>query len=298
MTRLRVALATAAEVPDLDEEGRLLVDALVAEGLEAAPAVWDDADVDWAAYDLVVVRSTWDYPDRPAEFLAWAERVASSTRLENSLAHLRLSTDKHYLQVLARAGVPVVPSHFVEPGDDAAHPYLDREHVVKPAVSAGSRGTLRLGEDEVARSLAHVRDLQAAGRSVLVQPYLPEVDTAGETAVVFLGGEVSHAIRKGPLLERGAGLVEDLFAQEEITPREPSAAEVAVAEQTLAVLAAEVPRPTTYARVDLLPTAEGPLVLELELAEPSLFLDHADGAARRLAAVVRERAGGGVGGDA
>lgn len=282
---MRIALATAREVPDLDDEARLLRDALRARGAGCEAAVWDD-DRDWASYDLVVVRCTWDYAERVAEFLAWAERVAAVTRLENSLDHLRFTTDKHYLRVLADAGVPVVPSVFVEPGDPAEHPYLEVEHVVKPAVSAGSRGTLRLGPEEADASRAHTRALLDAGRSVLVQPYLADVDTAGETALVLLGGELSHAMRKGPLLQRGAGLVEGLYAQEEMSPRDPSAAELRVTEQVMAAVAGAVAGPTTYARVDLLPTGDGPVVLEVELAEPSLFLDHVPGSAERAADAV------------
>ncbi len=283
----RVALATAGEVPDLDDEGRLLLEALRERGVDAQPAVWDDAAQDWAAYDLVVVRSTWDYAERVGEFLDWAAHVADVTRLQNSLAHLRWTTDKHYLDELAAAGVPVVPSVFLEPGDPADHPHLTVEHVVKPAVSAGSRSTIRVGEGDPDRSLAHVRSLQAEGRSVLVQPYLPEVDTAGETAVVLLGDAVSHAIRKGPLLQLGAGPVDGLFAEEDISAREPSAEELQVAARAMGVVAGL--GPTTYARVDLLPTPDGPLVLEVELAEPSLFLDTAPGSPARLAEVVVAR---------
>lgn len=280
----RVALATAGEVPDLDDEGRLLLGALRERGVDAHPAVWDDEGQDWAAYDLVLVRSTWDYAERVGDFLDWAARVASVTRLHNSLAHLRWTTDKHYLDELAAAGVPVVPSLFLEPDDGPDHRWLTVEHVVKPAVSAGSRSTIRVGDDDAERSLAHVRSLQAQGRSVLLQPYLPEVDTAGETAVVLLGDAVSHAIRKGPLLQRGAGPVEGLFAEEEISAREPSAEELRVAARAMEVVAGL--GPTAYARVDLLPTSDGPLVLEVELAEPSLFLDTAPGSAVRLADVV------------
>ena len=279
----RIALATAREVPDLDDEARLLLTSLVDRGAVCEPAVWDDEAVDWSTFDLVVVRCTWDYAERVEEFLAWAAGVAAVTRLENSLSHLRFTTDKHYLQVLADADVPVVPSAFLEPGERPEHPYLDVEHVVKPAISAGSRGTLRLGADEADASRAHAMSLLDAGRSVLVQPYLADVDTAGETAMVLLGGTFSHALRKGPLLQRGAGLVEGLFAQEEMSPRDPSEAERQVADRAMAAVADVVPGRTTYARVDLLPTPDGPVVLEVELAEPSLFLDHVPGSAARAA---------------
>ncbi|MDO9379582.1 MAG: hypothetical protein Q7T56_12105 [Nocardioidaceae bacterium] len=283
----RIALATAREVADLDDEGRLLASTLRGRGADVVAAVWDDADVDWAAFDLVVVRSTWDYPTRVVEFLAWAAHVEEVSRLENPLALLRWTTDKHYLRDLDAAGVPVVPSEFLEPGDDPAHVLLDVEHVVKPAISAGSKDTLRLGAHERDRSRDHAARLLDAGRGVLVQPYLDAVDDVGETAVVVVDGHASHAIRKGAILRAGAGLVEGLFAEEDISAREPSAAEVAVAERALEAVPGDAP--PLYARIDLLPGQGGPVVLELELAEPSLFLTTSDGAADRLADAVLRR---------
>ena len=288
--RARVALATCAEETGLDEEGRVLLSALAETGVAAVPAVWDDETVDWAGFDLVVVRSTWDYPRRLAAFLAWAEHVASVGRLLNDVVLLRWTTDKVYLRGLEATGVPVVPSVFLAPGEDAEHLLLGVEHVVKPTVSAGSLDTLRLGADDAARSVEHVRAIHASGRTALVQPYLDAVDTHGETALVYLDGALSHAIRKGPLLASGAGLVEGLYAEEQIDLREPDAAEREVGMRCLAALpvAAE---PSLYARVDLISDDEGPRVLEVELAEPSLFLQHADGAADRFAAVIAGRLG-------
>jgi len=284
----RVALATAREVADLDAEGQLLAAELRERGAQVSAAIWDDEGVDWSGFDLVVVRSTWDYATRIAEFLAWAERVSSTTRIENSLPLLRWTTDKHYLLDLERAGVPVVPSVFVEPGQDDTHDLLGVEHVAKPAVSAGSKDTLRLGPEERERSRRHVAALLGQGRSVLVQPYLSQVDDTGETAVVFLDGDFSHAARKGALLRPGADLVDGLFAEEEIGPRDASPAERSAADAAMAALPLD--DPPLYARVDLLPTPDGPVVLELELAEPSLFLEHVPGSAERLADAIMARA--------
>ena len=284
----RVALATAREVADLDAEGQLLAAELRERGAQVSAAVWYDEGVDWHGFDLVVVRSTWDYAARVTQFLAWAERVSSTTRLENPLSLLRWTTDKHYLLDLERAGVPVVPSVFVEPGQGDTHALLGVEHVAKPAVSAGSKDTLRLRPEEQHRSRQHVAGLLGQGRSVLVQPYLPQVDDAGETAVVFVDGEISHAARKGALLRPGADLVEGLFAEEDIGPRDASPAERSAARAAMAALPLD--HPPLYARVDLLPTPDGPLVLELELAEPSLFLEHVPGSAARLADAIMVRA--------
>jgi glutathione synthase/RimK-type ligase-like ATP-grasp enzyme len=276
---LRVALATCAALPDLHEDDRGLLPALAARGVEARPAVWDDPAVDWAAFDLVVVRSTWDYVGRHAEYLAWARSVP---RLANPAEVLAWSTDKTYLQVLAGAGVPVVPTTWVPPGGPYAPP--PGEHVVKPTVSAGAADTTRYapGED----STAHVRRLHEQGRTAMVQPYLDAVDDAGETALLHVDGAFSHAARKAPVL------VPDLDEPEgvEITARVPSDAEREVAARALAAL--PFGGSLLYARVDLLPSPGGPVVVEVELAEPSLFLGTADGATDRLADAVVRRARG------
>jgi len=275
---LQVALATAAQLPDLDEDGAALLERLDAEGVQAAPVVWDSG-ADWAAYDLVVVRSTWDYDRRREQFLAWA---ASVPRLANPADVLAWNTDKTYLQALASAGVPVVETTWLVPGDvftPPAGPY-----VVKPTVSAGARDTAAY--DGGADATAHVQRLLAAGRPVMVQPYLPQVDVLGETSVLCFEGEVSHAASKSALLQVGAGVRNDIDSRAFVTPAEPTRAQVDLAKAALAV----VGQPLLYARLDLVPGPDGPLLLELELTEPSLFLRHAEGATARFAAAVRRRA--------
>jgi hypothetical protein len=295
----RIALATAAEFADLDEDAPALLAALSRLGLAGEAAVWTDPRIDWSAYDLVVVRSTWDYHHRRDEFVAWAERVAAVTRLANPAPVVRWNTDKTYLRALAGAGLPVVPTEWLEPGDDFVVPEHG-EYVVKPAVSAGSKDTNRYGagdHDELA--VAHVRALLAAGRTVMVQPYLDAVDTAGETALLYVGDELSHAVRKGPLLTPAMEPVAGAYKEEEILPREPGPVERAVSEQVLDALAGVCPAGRAdllFARVDLVPGSDGqPVLLELELTEPSLFLVHdgADGAdaAARFAAAIAKAAG-------
>ena len=287
----RIALVTAREALALDEDMPLLLRAVREEGVEAETPCWDDPEVDWGRYDLAVLRSTWDYVDRIDEFLAWADRCAERTRLVNGPQVVRWNTDKHYLQDLARAGVRVVPTTFVEPGADpreALARFLagpgGGEFVVKPAVGAGSRDAARYRRRDVERAVVHLRSLVGSGRSAMLQPYLAHVDRHGETAAIFLGGRFSHAIRKGPLLRVGSGMVEGLFAPEQITVREADAGEVAVAEAALAAIPFERP---LYARVDLIRDGRGdPVVLELELTEPSLFLAYAPGSAERYARIL------------
>ena len=295
MTAPRIAIVTAAAARDLDEDLPPLADALREQGTEFDIVNWDDAQIDWAQYRCAVLRSTWDYTTRLAEFLAWATRAGSSTRLVNPLDVIRWNTDKHYLGDLARAGVPTVASHFIEPGEDAGtlldrflHRHAAAEFVVKPSVGAGSRDAQRYGREEREGALLHAQRLLAAGRSVLLQPYLDRVDAHGETALIHFDGEFSHAIRKGPLLHRGEGPTRALFAAEHITPRMPTAEELRVAQDTLAAIPFD--QSLLYARVDLIRDgADKPCVLELELTEPSLFFAHAAESAARFAQALAKR---------
>jgi len=285
---VRVGIATAAALPELDEDGPLLLTALARAGIDAEPVVWSAPRKDWDSYDGVVLRSTWDYASRRSAFLAWARAVASATRLWNPLPVVEWNTDKRYLRDLAAAGVPVVPTAWVEPGEDFTPP-ASGEYVVKPVVSAGARDTSRYlaGRDDE-RAARHVDDLSAVGRPIMVQPYLAAVDgDEAETALVHLGGAFSHALRKGSLLRLDGAPVEGLYAEEDIRPWDATADQRAVADAVLTALADRGWADLLYARVDLVRDDTGePVVLEVELTEPSLFLQHDPPAADRLAAAL------------
>jgi glutathione synthase/RimK-type ligase-like ATP-grasp enzyme len=289
-----VALVTARAAHGLDEDMPPLLAAFASAGAHAEIMDWDDPEAEWARFDAALLRSAWDYTERLPEFLDWIERVDVLTALLNPAAVLRWSADKHYLRDLERLGVPVVTTTFAEPGADARevlNEFLEREAcaelVVKPAVGAGSRDTRRHARASTAETTDHVRELLDAHRAVLLQPYFEGVDQHGETALIYINGRFSHAIRKGPLLPLGAPATDGLFAPETITRREPGADERAVADRTLAALPYGR---LLYARVDLIRDAAGkPCVLELELAEPSLFLSHAPGCAEQLASATLAR---------
>lgn len=302
MSSPRVALATCSLFPQLEADDALLLPALTDRGVEVVPAVWDDAGVDWDAFDLVVVRSTWDYAPRHEEFLAWAARVP---RLANPAQVLAWNTDKFYLRDLEQAGLPIVPTIWLDPARNltsrAVHTRFPAsgEFVVKPTVSAGAKDTGRYQSNEAhQRGLAimHARDLLRAGRHVMVQPYLAQVDTVGESALVYIDGVFSHCVRKGALLEGPDRDFDGLFRPEEMSARAATDAEREVADRVVAALPAVAPGvaggPLLYARVDLLPDAHGaPMLLELELTEPSLFLKLDDGAVDRVADAIAARVG-------
>ena len=287
--RPTVALATCRDLPDLDPDEQLLLAPLASAGVDATVAVWDDPDVDWGRFDLVVIRSTWDYITRHEAFLTWARSV---DRLANPADVIEWNTDKRYLRQLAAAGVPVVETSWIEPGDDVELPHTG-EVVVKPAISAGSLDTGRydLGRDDHHRlATAHASGLVRAGRTVMVQPYLAAVDTDGERSLLFAGGAYSHSVAKGAMLSGPAEATDDLFHPETITPRTATDDEVALAQRTLSAVPGGSDR-LLYARVDLLDEADGtPRVLEVELTEPSLFMGQAPGSAARFAAAIEAAA--------
>src|SRR3954447_22082032 len=254
-----IALATCSQLPDLDPDDRLLRAAL---GDAAAAPVWDDPAVDWDAFDVVLPRNTWDYIVRLEAFLAWADRIGP--RLVNPPEVVRWNTDKRYLADLDAAGLPVLPATVVVPGDALPAAPL----VVKPAVGAGSIDAARHADHESAA--AHVARLQAAGHVVLAQPYIEAVDEAGETALIYLDGTFSHAIRKDALLGAGVAARDEsgLFVSESISAREPSDGERLAGERIMAWVTERFGR-LLCARVDLL-RIDAPALLELELTEPSL----------------------------
>ena len=256
---------------------------------------WDDPSVEWDAYAVVVVRSTWDYPLRRDEFLAWADGVAGATQLANPPDVLRWNTDKRYLRELEASGIPIVPTTWVEPGEDPALSALpaDGPFVVKPAVSAGAKDTARYDASQVDAAREHIETLTRAGRTSMVQAYVAAIEERGETGLVYAAGEFSHAIRKAAILGPDIAFVEGLYAEERITPREPSPEERALAEEVLNLVPGGRHR-LLYARVDVVPRDDGtPMLLELEAAEPSLFLEQAPDAAERFAVAITGRLTGG-----
>ncbi len=288
----RIALATCASLPDLDGDSQLLPPALALAGLSPACLVWDDPAAPWEAMDLVLVRSTWDYWDgagRREAFVAWAERVGARVPFLNAPEVIRWNTDKSYLRELEARGAPVVPTAWLGPGGSAAEVIARglaqgwSEVVIKPAVSAGSEGALRvdLGRDR-AGAEAHAAALAGRGE-VLVQPFLPSIAQEGELSIIFFEGEVSHAVRKVPRADdfRSQPEFGSAITRAEVTDEARRAAESVLTSAGRSFL---------YARVDLVRGLDGALCLiELEVTEPSLYLGWDEGSADRFGRVIARR---------
>lgn len=277
----RIVLASCPQLVDGDGDDDGLVPALRARGLHARWMSWDDPRTETA--DLVILRATWDYAERRSEFLAWTTRVRN---LLNAPPVVAWNSDKHYLRDLASAGVPVVPSVFLEPGDTVRAADFGGEVVVKPAIGAGSIDTFRFASADAAT--AHATALLSSGRSALVQPYDARI-VAGETALVFLGGEESHAFIKGPMLpQQGARPrlhASGTYAEESLSPAEPDVELWELGYNALDAAAAHLGiarGELLYARADFIGEGADAALLELELVEPGLGWRQLDDKNREL----------------
>lgn len=281
---MKVALATCMKPPEHDVDEAPLVAALRAAGADVRRLAWDDPTAAPAAGEIVVIRSTWNYFEDLRGFLAWVERTAEAARLFNPAPIVAGNAQKTYLRELERRGVDVVETEFVPASEPRSLRGLMRERgwttvVIKPVVSAGSFSTRRFGagqEDEGQRFL----DALTSRRDAMVQRWMPSVEGYGERSLVWIDGELTHAVRKSP---RFSGATEAV-SEVPIAPDER-----AFAEKVLAPIADDL----LYARVDVVRDEAGaPRLMELELIEPSLFLVHSARALERLTGAIVRRARG------
>jgi glutathione synthase/RimK-type ligase-like ATP-grasp enzyme len=291
----RVALVTCRDLPDLDADDRPLKAALEARGVEVTLPLWDGPRAAFSpdACDLVVIRNPWDYTTRLTDFLAFVDDVAATNRLENPAAVVHDNTNKLYLRRLADAGVPTVPTAWLVrsapwdlPTFADVRSMVGRGaggYVVKPVVGAGSRDTVMLKADDDEAGDAFLRRVLPR-EDLMAQPFLPRI-ADGEVSLIFLDGAFSHAVIKKPK----AG---DFRSQPEfgsvVTAHVPTAREREIADAALAALTASR---LLFARVDLVTGLDdAPVVIEVELTEPSLYLGWSAGAADRLADAIVARA--------
>lgn len=293
-----LALVTSSTSLPNDYDMPLLLDACQAAGFRVEICDWEAHTVDWSSFDAALLRSPWNYMERLPAFLHWCERVATVTNLFNPLPVPRWALDKRYLADLSALNVPIVPTTFVAPGVDPteairafldAHPHTS-EIVIKPTVGAYSKDVQRFTRLCATQASACVQQLLEQGQHVILQPYLASIDRDGETNLVYFDGVYSHAIRKSPMLMADGTVnvpTQDLRQARVADDEERS---VAAATLQAAMRHLDLDQPLLYARVDLIRDDRGrPVVLELEICEPSLNLPFAEGSAMRFACAIAQR---------
>jgi glutathione synthase/RimK-type ligase-like ATP-grasp enzyme len=285
--RKRVALVTSEAFADLYEDDRLLMPALADRGIASAPTVWSDASIDWTSFDALIMRSPWDYFERVGEFRAWLDaRIAEGVLLCNPREILEWNFDKRYLQDLARAGVAVVPTLCIETSDRADIAALARARgwddiVIKPTIAGGGYRILRSRVEELDRHAAEIATT-LEDRGLLVQPFLPEIQSGGELSLLFFDGVFSHAVCKRP--RTGDYRVQFQFGG---TNENAQVSQELVAQARTCI--EHAPAPTVYARVDGVVREGSFLLMELEIFEPLMFLERHPEAPARFARAIERR---------
>lgn len=300
---MRIALATCRTLPPHERDDLPLLAAFRELGVSVEQPNWDDPAVEWSSFDAVLIRTTWDYQTKHAQFVAWAERAATCTTVFNPAPLVGWNTHKRYLRELAEHGVPLAETEWFAAGHSHDLAAVVRRRGIsrgflKPLVGANAHNTLRFdarSEVELAAAQAHLASLTSRV-DMMLQPYLESVEREGEISAIFFDGALSHAVRKVP----AAGdyrVQDDWGAHDEPIVLDGDALDVC--ERTFAGMAAcferrgwDIALPLLYARVDLLRDAAGRWVLnELEVVEPSLFFRHGPAAAQMLAGALLRRLG-------
>lgn len=278
---MRMHLLTASAHAGLAPDDRYLLAALRKRGVSAEPVIWEDPLVDWSEAPVTVVRSTWDYTFRRAEFLRQLERISQVSTLVNRHDIVAWSTHKQYLLELKERGVAIVPTALVRRG--SSFPFEQHladtgfsEIVVKPAVGAGGLWTKRFAAKDVEAAKRHLERVLTQ-EDALVQPLLPSIETEGELSVVLVDGDITHAVRK-------LGAPGDFRVHEDhggsVTAVTPDDDVVALVTSALVA----VPGPLLYARADVVRGLDGaPCLMELELVEPELFFAYSEEGTLRMA---------------
>lgn len=277
----RLAFVTCRNLPEPDPDEALLLAAAQEAGLQPELAAWDDEEVEWGAYDLAIVRSTWDYYAHEQKFRAWIKSTDRLTRLLNPAGLMLRTIDKRYILGLHEVGIPGVPTKIVAPKHESTlHDILEQTGwgrvVLKPAVSASSSLTRLFDSRDAEDALAFLREIHRRGHA-MVQPYLASVETGGEVALVLIDGKFTHAVVKHPRFHSD---------DESVSPAEkPTAEQLGVALKALNYY----PEASLYGRIDLMRMDDGCWVLsEAEFIEPSLFFrEHPPALDRFIGALVR-----------
>jgi hypothetical protein len=277
-----VALLTCAQLPEPDPDQELLLSALTAAGLDARMLAWDDPAGDPAAFDLVVLRSCWNYYEHAQAFAAWIDAAAPVTELSNPASVVRWNLHKAYLRELEHAGLPMIPTEWCTHGQSVQlATVMDAQGwddvVVKPSISASSYRTRRFGREQLAAGQVFLDGL-LADRDAMIQRTIVPPNGHGERALVWIDGELTHAISKSPRFAGGVETVSHALPVSDGDRR--------LAERALACVDAEL----LYARIDVMTDSDGnPLVSELELMEPSLYLVQSSAALDRFVVAMARR---------
>jgi len=274
-----IGFLTSGNYRNLTNDDLILAAVLERQGTRVAPVVWTEIKPDSLMCDLLLVRSVWDYHLRPQDFMRWIDAAGSRMPVLNPPEMIRWNMDKRYLRQIEADGFTVPKTVFLDEGREAElsevmHSGGFGEAVVKPTISASAYETRRI--KQATRQQNEWLNAMLTTRPMMVQEFIPEIQSGGEWSLIFAGMEFTHAAHKVPK----AG---DFRVQEEhggLHKRgNPPKQALDMAQEILQRFAPEA----AYCRVDLVMRGEHATLMELELIEPLLHFELAPEAADLMA---------------
>lgn len=252
-----------------NKENAELMDFLVKRGLDVTPVIWNDTAVNWGIYDLVVLKSTWDYHKNIAAFYAWLDNLTQrKIRVLNPVDVVKWNSNKHYLKEIANKHFAAIPSLFLSKGsvvsEDLFNYFGTDNLVLKPCVSAGAENTVLVNRDDWSDKSEGIAALLRQ-EDLMVQPFVNEIRN-GEWSFIFFGEKFSHCILKTP--KPGDFRVQEHLGGTVGFPQ-PDTRHLQQASEYIRSFAAG----TLYARVDGVLVNDSFRLMELELIEPYLFFN-------------------------
>lgn len=276
---MKIGILTCARLPKLLESDQQLIPLFAKENIVAKAVIWDDESIDWVEFDYLIFRNTWDYYQKEMAFNLWLNKIESlGIKTLNPISVIQKNKHKFYLKELEREGISILPTIFLEKNSNQNLIHLIpkewKKIVIKPAFSAGSYLTKLIDRSEIESIQTEFKE-HFETKDFLLQEFRPEIKELGETSLIFFNGKFSHAVNKKPIkndfrvqIQYGGKYTliqpnDDLLLQAEL-------------------ILSKIQEKLLYARVDGIVIENKLHLMEVELIEPDLYFDLADGARERF----------------
>ena len=273
---MRLALLTCSTLPDWEQDDRFLHDLLTQKGIQWSLIPWDAAE-DWSKYDVVLIRTTWDYVERVKDFEASLRQIAVQSRLLNPFEVVQWNLRKTYLQVLSERGIPIAPTVWIDGCVDLSAIMSEKQWTrgfLKPVVGASASDTKRFGVQDIPEVQRWLDVRVQEGTQFICQPYIDSVETQGEISTIIFGDTLSHSVQKIPV--PGDYRVQDDYGASDFVLDIEAYPQVAEISNRVMEILSELFEDLLVVRLDfLLIDGVTPVINEVELIEPSLFFRHA-----------------------
>ena len=282
---MKIALLTCEKLPELTAADQLLIPELAKHNIEAKPVIWSDQTINWSNFDYLIFRNTWDYFEKEIEFNLWLDQIEKlGIKTLNTIGIIKQNKHKFYLREMEKQGISILPTVFIDKTNSLNLAELIPSHwkkaVIKPAFSAGSYLTEVFEVADIQKINADYKNL-AQEKELLLQEFMPEIQTLGETSLIFFNKKFSHCVNKKPV--DGDFRVQSQFGGK-YSLVQPSQELIEKAQKIVNTF----PENLLYARVDGIIIGTELYLMEIECIEPDLYFDIADGALERFVSSIVE----------